>query len=280
MNRPTAVAGTWYPREPARLRALLEAQLHAADAAYASASTVAPQGSPATLRALIAPHAGLVYSGGIAAHAYRLLRDADPEAIVLVGPSHFVAFEGASVWPRGSFDTPLGALPVDEALADALMARTSAVHRRPDAHTREHSLEMQLPFLAHLAPGTPILPLVMGHQTRQTARALGAALAELMTSRSLLLVASSDLSHFHDASKARALDEHVLSAVQGFDSERLMTLLERRPEHACGGGPMVTVLTAAEAVGATEAEVLHYGHSGEVSGDHTSVVGYMAVAIW
>lgn len=263
---------------------MLDAQLAAADAEHAeraqSTSDSAGAGAGASLVGLIAPHAGLVYSGGVAAHAYRLLKRTRPEAVVIVGPSHYVAFDGVSLWPRGSFETPLGALVIDEGLADALMASTPVVRNFPDAQAREHSLEMQLPFLAHLAKGTPILPLVMGQQTRATARALGTALAEVIGTRRVLLVASSDLSHFHEARTAAALDEQVLAAVRDLDADGLMLLLERRPEHACGGGPMVSVLVAAEALGATTARVLQYGDSGDVSGDKTSVVGYMAAALW
>jgi AmmeMemoRadiSam system protein B len=273
MNRPAAVAGSWYPASPARLRDLVDRHLATAE-------------SPGTRRAadalvgLIAPHAGLVYSGSVAACAYQLLRDRHFDVVVLVGPSHYVAFEGVSVWPRGVFEMPLGALPVDEGLAASLMERCAFVHDRPEAHAREHSLEMQLPFVVHVAPGTPILPLVMGLQTRHVAKALAAGLAAAVGNRRVLLVASSDLSHFHDAREASRLDGMVEETVRRFDADALMTLLEERPDHACGGGPMVTVMAAAQALGARESEVLRYADSGDVSGDKSSVVGYLAAALW
>ncbi len=275
MNRPAAVAGSWYPAAPARLGEFVDRQL-----ASAAASTRRGARAPDDLVGLIAPHAGLVYSGSVAAHAYQLLRDHRFDVVVLVGPSHYVAFEGVSVWPRGRFETPLGPLPVDVGLASNLMASCPIVHERPEAHAREHSLEMQLPFVAHLAPGTPILPLVMGHQTRPVASTLGAALAALVRGRRALLVASSDLSHFHRAPEAAKLDRLVEDAVQRFDADGLMDLLEQQPDHACGGGPMVSVMAAAHALGARESEVLRYADSGDVSGDKSSVVGYLAAALW
>lgn len=273
--RRAAVAGTWYPSAPAQLSQVVERYVRAA-AEQADATLPAAAASVA----LIAPHAGLVYSGHVAAHAYRLLSSRRFDTIVLVGPSHFVAFEGAAVWPRGAFQTPLGDLRVDDEAAADIASRTRLLHERPGAHLREHSLEMQLPFLAALAPDTPVVPIVMGEQTRGTAFELGDAIATALQSRRVLLVASSDLSHYHDARTAARLDAEVMARVDAFDAEGLMDLLEERPGHACGGGPMVSVLRAAQARGATSARVLRYADSGDVSGDKSSVVGYMAAVAW
>jgi AmmeMemoRadiSam system protein B len=152
----------------------------------------------------------------------------------------------------------------------------------PVAHGREHSLEMQMPFVAHLLPGVPIVPMVMGHQTRATAFSLGAAVAQAVAARApdALLVASSDLSHYENAVEAEALDRVVIDRVEALDPEGLMSELEADPRHACGGGPMVAVLDAARRLGATEARLLRYADSGDVSGDKSSVVGYMAAAVW
>ena len=271
--RRTAVAGTWYPAVPARLTAEI-AQY--SDAAAADTSIPAD----ADVVAVIAPHAGLMYSGPVAAYSYRHLLGQTYDTIVLVGPSHYVPFEGASIWARGAFATPLGNLPIDEETAAAIMVACPLVHELAVAHEREHSLEMQLPFLAALARGARIVPIVMGYQTRTTAYSLGDCLAPAVHSRRALLVASSDLSHFHDARMAAALDRQVIEQVDRFDADGLMDLLEDRPDHACGGGPMVAVMRAARALGATHARVLHYADSGDVSGDKSSVVGYLAAVLW
>ena len=265
------MAGSWYPGT----RAALDREV---DGYLAAASTPAPEaGCP---RALVAPHAGLMYSGPVAAYAYGLLRDCSYEAVVLVGPSHFVAFDGVSLWPSGAWDTPHGPIPVSTEIGAAIAAADADVSDRPAAHGREHSLEMQLPFLARLLPGTPIVPVVMGHQTRATAERLGDALAQALRGRNVLLVASSDLSHYNDARTAARMDGVIVRHVDAFDPEALMDALEREPRHACGGGPMVSVLRAARGLGATRARVLRYADSGDVSGDKDAVVGYLAAAIW
>ena len=273
--RQPAVAGSWYPDAPGRLTAQVEALL--ARAVSEGKHTPPPD---AEFIALIAPHAGLIYSGLIAAHAYRLLRGCRCDAVVLLGPSHYLAFSGAAVWPSGSFDTPLGPLRVEDTIAAALMEHCPLIHERPDAHLKEHSLEMQLPFLATLAPTVAIVPIVMGLQTRETVVAVGDCLAETLTGRRVVLIASSDLSHFFDAAKAAFLDAQIVEDVESLDPDRLLHRLEERPEHACGGGAMVSVMRAARALGATTSRVLKYGDSGDVSGDKGSVVGYLAAAMW
>jgi MEMO1 family protein len=139
-----------------------------------------------------------------------------------------------------------------------------------------------LPFLAHLLPGVPIVPMVMGRQTSATSFALSNAIARAVeaSGRDVLLIASSDLSHYEDASVAARLDGVVLDRVAAMDARGLMDALEREPRHACGGGPIVAVLDAAARLGAAQARVLNYADSGDVSGDKSSVVGYMAAAIW
>jgi hypothetical protein len=242
---------------------------------------------PAPL-AIVAPHAGLTYSGPVAAFAYRAClpaaeggASAQPyTAAVLVGPSHFVGFNGVSIWPRGAWQTPFGPVKVAEDLAARTSEASREIAEHRDAHGREHSLEMQLPFVAHLLPGVPIVPMVMGYQSRETAFGLGDAIARAVAGNSVLLVASSDLSHYQDARTAAKMDGVVLRHVEQLDADGLMQALEREPHHACGGGPMVAVLHAARQLGAANARVLKYGDSGDVSGDKSAVVGYMAAAIW
>jgi len=268
--RRAAVAGTWYPGSAAALAAAVDR--HLADAARDVAVECAD------LVGLVAPHAGLMYSGPVAAYAYRLLRDRAFDVAVLVGPSHFVGFDGVSIHPSGGFETPLGVARIDEECAAALMRATPIVREHPAAHAREHSLEMQLPFLQRLAPDAKIVPLVMGFQTAETARALGDALATATARKKALLVASTDLSHYHDAATASRLDAVVIDHVSRFDVDGLQATLDARPEHACGGGPLVAVMRAARQVGARDAVVLQYADSGDVSGDKTAVVGYLAAA--
>lgn len=268
--RPPAVAGSWYPGTASALSRAVDEHLGGVDR----------EAVPfAELRAIIAPHAGLMYSGPVAAHAYQLLRQHRFEVIVLVGPSHFVGFEGVAIHPKGGFRTPLGVAPIAEECAAALMAAAPIVRELPSAHAREHSLEMQLPFVQRLAPAIPIVPLVMGVQTAETARLLGDGLEVALRGRRALIVASTDLSHYHDAATASRLDRVVLDHVSRFEAEGLQRALDREPGHACGGGPTVAVMRAAWALGARDAVVLAYADSGDVSGDKSAVVGYMAAAL-
>jgi hypothetical protein len=270
--RRAAVAGSWYPGTTKAIVAEVEAYLE-------RITTQPPSGQ---VVALISPHAGLRYSGPVAAYAHAMLRARADLSVVLVGPSHRFAFDGIALWPRGAFETPLGQTPIDEELAGALLAESEGIvdGRRP--HLEEHSLEMQLPFLQVLCPGLQIVPALMGRQTRASVEALAAALAAVVprSRRPVVLVASSDLSHYHAAPVANRLDALVIDDVARFDPERLMSRLEEEPEHACGGGPIVSVLSAARALGATHSAVLRYADSGDAGErDKSRVVGYLAAAL-
>ena len=267
MIRRAAVAGSWYPSDPVALAREVDRYLAAAGAA--------PAGHPI---AVVAPHAGMMYSGPIAAHAYNLVEATGASVVVLVGPSHYVAFEGVSVYDRGAFDTPFGPVRVAEQYTAALMNASARIQPYPAAHAREHSLEMQLPFLARVLPSADIVPLVMGRQTRETAYELADAIAAVVAGTRCVLVASTDLSHYQRADTAAELDSKVIERVARFDADDLMSLLETCPDHACGGGPTVAVMRAAKLLGATGARVLKYGDSGDVAGDKSAVVGYLAAA--
>jgi AmmeMemoRadiSam system protein B len=270
--RAAAVAGTWYPASPDALASAVDG--------YVAAAEVAPLPG---IRAVLAPHAGLMFSGPVGAYAYKVAAVESYETVVLVGPSHYVGFDGVSIWPSGAFDSPLGPAIIDEALAAELL-KAPVIHELERAHRREHSLEMQLPFVRRLLPNATIVPMVMGYQARDTIEALAAALASAAASPRVLLAASTDLSHFMDAQTAATLDGRVLACVDPFDPDRLLELFERYPEPergryvACGGGPAIAVLKAARHLGANSGRVLKYAHSGDVSGDYDAVVGYLAAA--
>jgi AmmeMemoRadiSam system protein B len=272
--RPAAVAGSWYPGTRGALEREVDRLL--------AAATPPP---PGEITAVIAPHAGMMFSGGVAAHAYRAVEGADVEVVALVGPSHFVGFDGVAVYERGAFETPLGTIEVDELAAIALTAASPVIKSHPPAHAREHSLEMQLPFLQRLLPRARIVPMVIGFQTRDTIVKLGDALARVFGGRRALLVASTDLSHYFSAERARKLDGLVTRFVGDFDTEGLLAEFESYPEVergryvACGGGAAIAVMRAARAIGATDGRVLTYANSGDISGDYSAVVGYMAAAL-
>jgi AmmeMemoRadiSam system protein B len=269
--RPAAVAGTWYPGDPTTLASEVDGYLDAV------------VGTPRVdVAALVSPHAGLVYSGPVAAYSYAALQGKTFDVAVLVGPSHFVGFDGVSIYGRGSWLTPFGHAIIETDVAARLEATSSLITSYPRAHEREHSLELQLPFLQRLLPETPIVPLVIGYQHRDTILGLSDALATVLSGTDALIVASTDLSHYFDASQAAILDGRVTEHVARFDWSGLMEEFERYPEHergrcvACGGGAAIAVMRAAQMLGATAAQVLKRSDSAEVSGDSSRVVGYLA----
>jgi AmmeMemoRadiSam system protein B len=272
--RPAAVAGSWYPGSAAALTREVDRYLDAAAG-----------GLRGDIVGLISPHAGLMYSGPVAAHAYQALRTRTFDVAVLLGPSHYLAFDGVAAVDYEAFSTPLGVIRVDRETTDALLAASPLVHVQVAAHTREHSLEMQLPFLRRVLPETAIVPLVMGFQTRETITAVADALAVVLKGRRALLVASTDLSHYFDARTAQRLDGRVVELIGRFDVEGLLEEFEQYPEHergrcvACGGGPALAVLQASRALGARDARVLRYANSGDISGDYAAVVGYLAAVL-
>lgn len=270
MLRKAAVAGTWYPGTADALAREVDQYL----------ALAAGESPPGRLVALISPHAGLRFSGPVAAHGYALLRGRSALTVVLVGPSHRTSFPGVAVQARGEWETPFGRAAIDEATADALVAAGGGlVFDDPGVHRQEHSLEMQMPFLQRLVPALRLVPLMMGSQSREEVVGLGEALARVLTGRDVVLVASSDLSHYEPAPVANRLDAVVVDQVGRFDDEALLGRLARFENVACGGGPIVAVMRAARALGADRATVLRYADSGDVAGDTSEVVGYLSAAL-
>ena len=269
--RKSAVAGFWYPGDPLALMREISEHLRAAGEVEV----------PGRLVALISPHAGLRYSGPVAAYGFSLLRGRPSATVVLVGPSHREVFNGIAVCGHGWFETPLGRVPVAEDLARGLIAADSRLFDDPRPHRDEHSLEMQLPFLQHFISDLRIVPLLMGSQSKDEVSALTGALSRVLPDRDdILLVASSDLSHYHPATVANRMDALVVGDVERYDPESLLARIERSSEHACGGGPIVAVMKAARALGADRATVLRYADSGD-AGEHdkSRVVGYLSAAL-
>jgi AmmeMemoRadiSam system protein B len=173
-----------------------------------------------------------MYSGPVAAYSYKLLAGRDIDVAILVGPSHYVAFDGVALYEHGAFDTPFGAMPIDEPCASALALASPIVRPHPTAHVREHSLEMQLPFLKRVLPNAEIVPLVMGRQRRETVYELGAAIATVAKGRRAVLIASTDLSHYQNAATAATLDNTVMQQVLRFDPDGLSSdILRPRLDH-------------------------------------------------
>ena len=267
--RPSALAGVWYPADPKNLTAQVEDFL----------AQARPPKLSGELQALIVPHAGYIYSGHVAAHAFSLLKNRKFETVVMIGPSHRMGFPGVSINIQ-DYRTPLGIVPADQALS--LRIRTAGapfVSSMPDVHAKEHCLEIQLPFLQVVLDRFRLTPMIMGSNDMSTCRALARILAEALRGRNALLLASTDLSHFHSGDQARTMDARLIKRVQRYEPELLHRDLADGRIEACGGAPLVTVMLAARLLGANRATILKYAHSGDVTGDHSRVVGYLAAAI-
>jgi MEMO1 family protein len=267
--RESVIAGSWYPGNASSLRKDLNRYLEQAR----------PPEIQGDLRALLVPHAGYVYSGGVAAHAYRLLQDRPFDRVMILAPSHRAYFKGASVYTPGGYRTPLGIVPLDREIIDALLNHPSVIRFVPEADAQEHSLEIQLPFLQVVLKEFRLTPIIMGEKSISFCRQLAKVISEASRGLNVLLVASSDLSHFHPSTEAKRLDRVVCDNVAAYDPESLSRRLEQGECEACGAGPMLTVMLAARELGANTAKVLHYADSGDISGDPHSVVGYMAAAL-
>ncbi len=235
---------------------------------------------------LISPHAGYEYSGQVAANAYQQIAGRNYQTVVVIAPSHTEYFPEISVYNGDGFKTPLGPVCLDKDLASQLVAQHRAVVFSARGHwiagsvRQEHSLEVQLPFLQKVLKNFKIVPIVMGDQGYSSCQTLGETLAKVLPNKKALIVASSDLSHFHPYDRAVKLDKTVISHIERFDFTGLSEDIERGICEACGGGPMVAAMIAAEMLGANRAKVLLYANSGDVTGDRSSVVGYMAAMLY
>ena len=268
--RESVLAGTWYPGDPEVLRKQIKNFL----------KNVKTSSGNEKLLGLIVPHAGYRYSGQVAAHAYKLLENRSFETVVIIAPSHRALFEGVSVYDRGGYRTPLGVVPINREFIHLLKQKDPRIRYVPEAHAREHSLEIQLPFLQVVLPNLKIVPLVMGDQNYETCKKLADILAQCIQRKSVLLVASTDLSHFHSYNEAKKLDARVLEHVEKMDAKGLHSDLTKGICEACGGGPMVTAMLTAAHLQTTESQILNSANSGDVTRDRSKVVGYMSAALW
>lgn len=264
--RRSVIAGSWYPGDPKRLLSMIVAFL----------DKVPPQGLEGELAGLVVPHAGYAYSGQVAAYAYAQLRGKSISKVVIVSPVHRTHPGRFAATDKAYYETPLGLVPLD---ADLITAVEHSIDLNRVSRDTEHSLEIQLPFLQHLLGDFALTPIMMGEQNWESAAELGRALAEAVGKETVLLIASTDLSHFHRYELATQLDQVVLDHISAYDPEGLARDLATGKCEACGGGPVMAVMVAARELGANHAALLKYMNSGDVTGDRSSVVGYAAAAL-
>jgi MEMO1 family protein len=234
---------------------------------------------PRKVVGLICPHAGYIYSGPVAAHSYyELAIDGKPDTVVLLGPNHNDVGSGISIMREGKWQTPLGSVEIDSALADSILKETSIVDIDELGHRYEHSLEVQVPFLQFLyGNSVKIVPISFLMQDYESAAEVGRALVEALDATNTVVIASSDMTHYKPATQAAAKDQAALKEVTALDAKGFYDIIQRQRISACGYIPITALITYANAVGA-KAKLLAYHNSGDVSGDYSQVVGYAAVS--
>lgn len=269
--RKSVVAGSWYTDDPRALRSEITGYLEKAEIGEIPRKPVA----------IISPHAGYMYSGTVAAYAYKAVSGRAYSTVVVISPSHRAAIPSVSVWGKGSFETPLGILEVDEPLCEKLMETSGIFTDDTRPHSAEHALEIQLPFLQTVLPSFKLCPLIMGRQDLDSCLELSKALASSIENPDdVLIVASSDLSHFHPGKQAEMMDALVAKRIEESDVEGLSRDLEASKSEACGGGPVMAALSYAKSLSRTGVKVLKYAHSGHITGDNSSVVGYLSAVVY
>ncbi|MGA2400098.1 MAG: AmmeMemoRadiSam system protein B [Syntrophobacteraceae bacterium] len=268
--RESVIAGTWYPTDPALLKEELVRYLERAR----------PPRLEGELTGLVVPHAGYLYSGRVAAWSYRLLLEHQFDRVLVLAPSHHAGFAGASIYNMGGYRTPLGIVPLDRELIDELYKHADIIRYIPQADSMEHSLEIQLPFLQIVLSAFNLTPVIMGTQRYEFCLKLAQAIAETCSHKRVLIIASSDLSHYYPYEEAKRLDGVCLDRLNALDPEGLAEDVENQRTQACGAGPLITLMIAAKKLGADRSTVLNYANSGDVTGDRSGVVGYAAAAIY
>lgn len=266
MIRPAAVAGRFYPADVAMLLRQIDACV-----------SVAPQKIRA--RGCIVPHAGYMYSGHVAGTVYGTLDL--PSRFILLGPRHYPHGERLAILSEGAWTTPLGNAKIDTPLADALKDAFPLLREDAVAHSVEHSLEVQVPFLQRIAGDFTFVPIVIGTDRFDALEMLGRAVAQVVREQkeNVLIVASSDMNHRESDAITRVKDRKAIDAILALDARELYDTVRRESITMCGYGPAVAMLTAARELGSTNAELLQYATSGDVNGDHEDVVGYAGIIV-
>ena len=271
--RPSPIAGTWYQSNPGLLSRLMDGYMEDA---------LLPD-LPGQPVAVVAPHAGHIYSGPVAGYAFATIRQLTPEVVAVVSPMHHPYSYPLITTAHAAYGTPLGNIPVDRNLINDLDGRLTqrlGFGLTPVVNDPEHSLEIELPFIQRAVKSTfSLLPVMVRSQRRDVARHLGEALAETLAAQNALLVASTDLSHFYNVERATKLDLAMLAEVEAFSPEGLFSAEEDGRGEACGLGALAAVLWAAKALGGDTVKVLKHATSGDVTGDMKNVVGYGAAVV-
>jgi AmmeMemoRadiSam system protein B len=268
----------FYPDNPRELRELVDQSFRNQRFGPGRAP---PSASKRRVYGIVSPHAGYVYSGAVAANGFYEISSVDFHNVIMVGPNHYGIGSLVAAMKEGKWETPLGAVEVNSELAEEIAGRSSTLAFDDFAHSRDHCLEVQLPFLQYIKQDFKIMPIVLVAQRSDTAYDLGNAISETVVENgmldSTLLIASSDLTHYEPNSDAHMKDGELIKAILALDVNKFYAVLERLDVSACGYGAIATMMVAARNLGATKGELLKYATSGDVTGDTGAVVGYSSI---
>jgi hypothetical protein len=276
--RHPAVAGSWYAGTSAGLRAQIE-ECFTHKLGPGKPPRVVEKGAR-SLVGLVCPHAGYMYSGPVAAHAYyKLAADGKPDIIVIFSPNHTGLGSALAVMNEGVWRTPLGDVEIDAQTANQILRESHIIDVDDMAHASEHSIELQLPFLQYLyGSAFKFVPICFLMQDLESSREVGQAVAKALAGKNALVIASTDMTHYEPQKSAERKDKMVIEAAIKMDEEQYYSTVESYRISTCGYGPTVAAITAAKALGANKAQLLCYKTSGDVTGDFSAVVGYASIA--
>jgi MEMO1 family protein len=274
-RRSPAVAGMFYPSNPLELRIALDQSFR--DHKFGPGMPP-PSMTERKIYGMVAPHAGYMYSGAVAANGYYQISSHDFTNAVIVGPNHYGIGSGVATMKDGIWETPLGEVEVNSKWVQGMAKRSGIVDFDSIAHSRDHCLEVQLPFLQYIRDEFTIAPVILMMQDIDTAYDLGKAIADTAAEEDdTVLIASSDLTHYETNESAHRKDNELISAILELDVQKFYSVLERMDISACGYGAIASIMVAAKSLGATKGELLKYATSGDVTGDTDAVVGYSSV---
>src|SRR5690606_11916958 len=268
----------FYPDNSRELRVLIDESFR--DQRFGP-GRVPPSSNKRKIYGIVSPHAGYVYSGAVAANGCYEASSMDFKDVVMVGPNHYGIGSWVAAMKEGEWETPLGEVLINSELANEIASRSSILDFDDFAHSRDHSLEVQLPFLQSIKQDFRIVPIVLVSQRSDTAYELGNAISETIIEKgridSTLLIASSDFTHYEENSEAHRKDGELIKTILALDVNKFYAVLERLDVSACGYGAIATIMVAARNLGATRGELLKYATSGDVTGDTDAVVGYSSI---
>ena len=273
----------FYPDNPVELGALIDQSF--SDERFGPGriltSSLSVNKQPRKIYGIVSPHAGYVYSGAVAANGFYEVASVNFRDVIMVGPNHYGIGSWVAAMKDGTWETPLGDVQVNSQMAEEIRRRSAALDFDDYAHSRDHCLEVQLPFLQCIKHDFKIVPVVLVSQKRDIALDLGNAISqtiiEMDTLDSTLLLASSDFTHYEPNGEAHKKDAELIKTILSLDVNKFYTILERMNISACGYGAIATMMVAAKNLGATRGELLKYATSGDVTGDVSAVVGYSSI---